>query len=1017
MQRKQRDMHRKLRKTALLICCVLASSASAATKTASLAVYKTVKYQPIDGFGGTGMNGQWSDVYTQQKVNMLWGTGQNQMGLNIMRVRVNPNEGNWGEYGNAIKWARQANPDVQVFASPWTPPKKYKTSQPEKYQNEFGTWVWPLVEHSWGGQGSNGGTINDDYIDDYADFLERYRQRMEEKGCPVDMISMQNECDYTPTTTDASGEHASYESCIYSPNQMAKMVKAARRKIDAKCKVMGPETFGWGQKNYNLTLANISDAVDNIDVWGNHLYGSNDWTYINTVKNKTGKHMWMTEYLIDYESSYTGEFSAEYAMIESLENSMKNGYNGYVYYNMLNDFFACNHGGSATELWKRAYVFSHYAKYATGKTRTYSVLSDTSKGLLGGSAYINDEENIVTVFVLNKSANDYTLTVKVPFVPTKIMQIATSDSQNAATMDVTDMYSNGTETLKVSLKPGTFYTFQFSIASGDGNITDSDLGNTYKEINKGNPLNPFTFCADPTAVEYNGRMYVYGTNDQQEFNVSNGQSTNSYGNIKSFVCMSSADLVNWAYHGEIDMKSICPWIYASWAPSIVSREESDGKTHFYLYFTNSASGIGVVTATSPLGPWTDPLGKPLISSSTPGLGTISNLIDPGVVINNDGTAWMTFGGGSVNAEGTNLYPGNARIVKLGTDMISLASDIATIPAPYHFEANELNVFSTEADNQTLFFSYSTNWGTRDDWSDYAGKGSNSAPTTCSMAYMRSSDPLNPDSWIYCGELLKNPGKLGYPYGNNHSHMQKYNNGWYLLYHTQYMEDQMGLSNGYRNIAMSKASYYNNKVYLTSTTLNNTGVAQLTDFAPTAYERQEAEMLANAAGVRYTTDAKALTSIGVGDWTEVRKVKFDSSTPLRFLASIKGKGIIQLRVDQLTGTEPLATFAFDNTELTETCWELSEEIQTKLKGSHDLYFVFSMAENVEFDAWQFLDTSAAVKGDANGDGKIDVADITAIAGYILGSATEAFNTANADVNGDGQIDVADITATAGIILGE
>ena len=61
-------------------------------------------------------------------------------------------------------------------------------------------------------------------------------------------------------------------------------------------------------------------------------------------------------------------------------------------------------------------------------------------------------------------------------------------------------------------------------------------------------------------------------------------------------------------------------------------------------------------------------------------------------------------------------------------------------------------------------------------------------------------------------------------------------------------------------------------------------------------------------------------------------------------------------------------------------------------------------------------SDVLAGDANGDSVIDVADITAIAAYILGSTPEAFNEENADANGDSVIDVADITATAAIILG-
>ena len=59
----------------------------------------------------------------------------------------------------------------------------------------------------------------------------------------------------------------------------------------------------------------------------------------------------------------------------------------------------------------------------------------------------------------------------------------------------------------------------------------------------------------------------------------------------------------------------------------------------------------------------------------------------------------------------------------------------------------------------------------------------------------------------------------------------------------------------------------------------------------------------------------------------------------------------------------------------------------------------------------------VPGDANQDGVIDVADITAIAAYILGTKGSSFSETNADVNQDGTIDVADITATASIILDE
>ena len=45
-----------------------------------------------------------------------------------------------------------------------------------------------------------------------------------------------------------------------------------------------------------------------------------------------------------------------------------------------------------------------------------------------------------------------------------------------------------------------------------------------------NPLLDFQFCADPTAVEYNGRLYVYGTNDHQQYD--EGAESNTYERIK-----------------------------------------------------------------------------------------------------------------------------------------------------------------------------------------------------------------------------------------------------------------------------------------------------------------------------------------------------------------------------------------------------------------------------------------------------------------------------------------------------
>ena len=61
-------------------------------------------------------------------------------------------------------------------------------------------------------------------------------------------------------------------------------------------------------------------------------------------------------------------------------------------------------------------------------------------------------------------------------------------------------------------------------------------------------------------------------------------------------------------------------------------------------------------------------------------------------------------------------------------------------------------------------------------------------------------------------------------------------------------------------------------------------------------------------------------------------------------------------------------------------------------------------------------SAGIPGDANGDGKVDVNDVTTVINHILGKNPSPFNYDNANVNGDTKVDVMDVTLIINIILG-
>lgn len=494
----------------------------------------------------------------------------------------------------------------------------------------------------------------------------------------------------------------------------------------------------------------------------------------------------------------------------------------------------------------------------------------------------------------------------------------------------------------------------FAIAILVAACTMQSVAETTKSV-KGNsevnPILPYNLCADPTAVEYDGRLYVYGTNDQQELETTGDKTKNTYGKITQLVCMSTADMVNWTFHGIIDVKDKSSWIATSWAPSIVSREEADGLTHFYLYYTNTASGIGVLTATSPTGPWKDPLGKALINGSTPGRGEQSNIIDPGVCIDENGVGWLTFGGGDPNKNGSKLMPGNARIVRLGDDMISLAGEIKEIPAPFHFEANELNYI-----NGKYVFSYSGGWSCNaTDWNSYDGKNGYPCPGNCSIMAMVTDDPIN-GTWTYKGEILKNPGTFGYPWGNNHSHLQKFHDNYYMIYHTQYLEKALGLSGGYRGIAIDKATV-NESSYNITVRMTNAGPSQITENCPVANQRTQAETIANCAGISWakaTNRARdiVVTDINDGDWTMVRNMKFTEdarSVSIR----IKGKGTVKIYKNRMGGT-PLCTGEFNNSKLEDVIFDLSETV-TEGTTINNLYFVFydtKATSPIQFDSYLF-----------------------------------------------------------------
>ena len=498
------------------------------------------------------------------------------------------------------------------------------------------------------------------------------------------------------------------------------------------------------------------------------------------------------------------------------------------------------------------------------------------------------------------------------------------------------------------------------------------LATEYKGTGSGNPISPCVFCADPTAIDYEGRLYVYGTNDHQQY-IKNGKTgSNGYGNIKSLVVFSTDDMVNWTFHGTIDVSKVCTWAGQSWAPSAVWREKENSNgtksNEFFIYFANGGGSVGVMKSTkSPLGPFTSPLSKPMIDQNTAGVRPCNWVFDPGAVIDENGVGWIAFGGGDPQDKNNPLMPGNSRIAKLKPNMTAIDSAAVKMPAPFLFEASELNII-----NGRFVYTYNTSWGNHPEWSQYEKRNGQAAPSSCSMCYMVTDTPLDPDSWEYRGEYVPNEGSfsgLGADWGNNHTHLHKFNGEYYLFYHGNVLEKTMKNKNamdsgasGYRSLCVNKLTVDEKTQKLSKVSMTKGGATAIKNLNP--YELQQAETMATSAGVNYedfkNTKSVSKSSLGndasenlyvkmaAGAWTQVRKVDFGTNGADSLMIRAKGTGKLEIRLDSKTKT---AAATLELSSKTFNDYVIAVD-HTVFKGVKNVFFVFTESTNAQFDAWQF-----------------------------------------------------------------
>ena len=209
-----------------------------------------------------------------------------------------------------------------------------------------------------------------------------------------------------------------------------------------------------------------------------------------------------------------------------------------------------------------------------------------------------------------------------------------------------------------------------------------------------NPVLP-GFHADPEIIYSNltGKYYIYSTTDGQP----------GWGGWY-YTAYSSSDLKDWTYEGIVlDLKSDqVSWADGNaWAPAIEEKKTKDGY-RYYLYFSgNPKNGggkqIGVATADSPTGPFTD-LGHPIITESPTGGGQqidVDVFTDPV-----SGKSYLYWGNGYMAGAELNkdMVSIKKKTLKVLTPEGGTLQDYAYREAPYVFYRNGLYYFMWSVDD-------------------------------------------------------------------------------------------------------------------------------------------------------------------------------------------------------------------------------------------------------------------------------------------------------------------------------
>lgn len=429
-----------------------------------------------------------------------------------------------------------------------------------------------------------------------------------------------------------------------------------------------------------------------------------------------------------------------------------------------------------------------------------------------------------------------------------------------------------------------------------------------------------TWCTpDPAPMVYHDSVYLYTGHDEDGAD---------WFHMNAWRVYATADMVNWTDHGSALALEDFEWAdNDAWASQCVER---NGKFYWYICAhekEKNAMSIGVAVGDTPLGPFHDPIGRPLVSGG-------GGYIDPTVWIDDDGQAY--------------LYWGNPGLfyVKLNEDMVSYSGDVVEIAQD---ETNfggpkELEEGKTKDDYRDLY--EEGPWFMKRNGKYYLLYAAGGVPEH--IAYSMSDSPVGP--WKYMGHIMPLQDTKAF---TNHCGVIDFKGNSYFFYHT----GKLPGGGGFNRSTSIEQFQYNADGTIPLINATDEGISPVATFNP--YRKVEAETMAYSKGVKSESNDKTgvyVSEIHNDDYVKLRAVDFGNRLPKQFTASVacalRG-GRIELHTDSIGGPL-LTTLHVPHTGGWEEWQTLETPISETVSGVHDLYFVFKGRKGCKlfnFDWWK------------------------------------------------------------------